>query len=174
MPDETDREILLHATAIAIGASGVLLRGPPGAGKSDLALRLLMRATSPFDEAPISLVADDYVIAAVRSDDATSAAQRGLEVRVASAAISGLIEVRGLGVYTFPARESALLRLIVDLAGPGDTIVRLPDAEDALAEISGVRIPRIRVAAFEASAPDKVLIAVSGRRMRDDEALPPR
>ncbi|MEC9182929.1 MAG: aldolase, partial [Pseudomonadota bacterium] len=32
---------IVHATAIAIDGKGVLLRGPSGSGKSDLALRLL-------------------------------------------------------------------------------------------------------------------------------------
>ncbi|MDP6689043.1 MAG: serine/threonine protein kinase, partial [Alphaproteobacteria bacterium] len=34
---------LMHGTCIAIGASAILLRGAPGSGKSDLALRLLGR-----------------------------------------------------------------------------------------------------------------------------------
>jgi serine kinase of HPr protein (carbohydrate metabolism regulator) len=41
----------LHATAVALGEAGVLLLGPPGSGKSDLALRLIDRGAI--------LIADD-------------------------------------------------------------------------------------------------------------------
>ena len=43
----------IHGTCVALGATGVLLRGPAGSGKSDLALRLIDGAAS--------LVADDRV-----------------------------------------------------------------------------------------------------------------
>lgn len=43
----------LHGTAVAIEGQGVLLRGPAGAGKSDLAWRLI--------EAGAVLIADDLV-----------------------------------------------------------------------------------------------------------------
>ncbi len=33
--------LTIHATAVALDGVGVLLRGPPGSGKSDLALRLI-------------------------------------------------------------------------------------------------------------------------------------
>ena len=33
--------IRVHGTAVALGGDGVLLRGPSGSGKSDLALRLI-------------------------------------------------------------------------------------------------------------------------------------
>ena len=44
---------LLHATAISINGQAVLLIGPPGSGKSDLALRLIDRGAL--------LIADDQV-----------------------------------------------------------------------------------------------------------------
>ena len=45
---------LLHATAIAINGAGVLLLGPSGSGKSDLALRLIDRGAV--------LISDDGVL----------------------------------------------------------------------------------------------------------------
>ncbi|MCS5606493.1 MAG: hypothetical protein NZ936_12970, partial [Alphaproteobacteria bacterium] len=46
--------ILAHGTCISIDGAGVLLRGPSGSGKSDLALRLLYRK-----DLNVLLVADD-------------------------------------------------------------------------------------------------------------------
>ena len=72
--------ILVHATAIAIGGRAVLLRGPSGSGKSDLALRLI--------DAGARLVSDDY--SQLRREDDT------ILVR-APKPISGLIEAREIG-----------------------------------------------------------------------------
>src|SRR3546814_13901309 len=44
----------LHASCVAIGGRAVLIEGPSGSGKSDLALRLIDRGAK--------LVADDYTI----------------------------------------------------------------------------------------------------------------
>ena len=78
--------ILLHATAVAIDGRAVLLRGPSGSGKSDLALRLI--------DAGARLVADDQSELSRRGDV--------LMVR-APATIAGLIEVRGLGILRLDA-----------------------------------------------------------------------
>ena len=51
---------IVHATAIAIDGKGVLLRGPSGSGKSDLALRL--------SEAGGVLIGDDRIALSVRDD----------------------------------------------------------------------------------------------------------
>ena len=72
---------LLHATAISINGQAVLLIGPPGSGKSDLALRLIDRGAL--------LIADDQV-ALTEVDGVLHAS--------APAATAGLIEVRGLGI----------------------------------------------------------------------------
>ena len=46
--------VTVHATCIAIDGHGILLRGPAGSGKSDLALRAIDRGAR--------LVADDQVV----------------------------------------------------------------------------------------------------------------
>ena len=48
------QQIFVHATAVAVGLKGVLLLGPSGSGKSDLALRLIDQGAR--------LVADDQVV----------------------------------------------------------------------------------------------------------------
>jgi len=82
---------LVHATAIAIEGEAILLRGPPGAGKSDLALRLI--------EGGARLLADDQAL--------LRRADNHVLVR-APAAIVGLIEVRGVGVVRVDALEMVL------------------------------------------------------------------
>lgn len=131
--------LLVHATAIAIAGAAILLRGPPGAGKSDLALRLI--------DGGARLVADDQ--AELRR------AGKLILVR-APAAIAGRIEVRGIGILRVDAVEEAPLALIVDLV-PSSEIERLP--ESRFEEILGVPIPLIALAPFEASAAAKLRLA---------------
>jgi HPr kinase/phosphorylase len=131
--------ILVHATAIAIADRAVLLRGPPGSGKSDLALRLI--------DTGARLVADDQ--AELR--------RAGAQILVrAPATIVGLIEVRGLGILRVEAVVEAPLAMLVDLVGPGE-IERLP--EYRFEEVLGLPVPLISLAAFEASAAAKVRFA---------------
>ena len=53
--------IRVHGTSVALDGDGILLRGPSGSGKSDLALRLIDEgAVSTFTFAP----ADDVLLGA--------------------------------------------------------------------------------------------------------------
>ena len=132
--------MLVHATAVAIDGKAILLRGPSGAGKSDLALRLI--------DGGARLVADDQ--AELRQ------AENRVWVR-APAALTGLLEVRGIGILRVPALEEAPVALFVDLL-PSAVIERLP--EDRFEDVLGVTIPVITVAAFEASAAAKLRLAL--------------
>ena len=132
---------LVHATTVAIGGRAVLLRGPSGSGKSDLALRLI--------DAGARLVADDYSHI-WREGDA-------ILVR-APDAIAGLIEVRGVGIVPVDALPRARLALIADLVAP-ERVERLP--EPGSETIFGLAIPLIAIAPFEASAPAKLRLALA-------------
>lgn len=136
--------MLVHATTIAFGGKGVLIRGPSGSGKSDLALRLI--------DAGAKLVADDQ----------TEIARRGKSL-VASApkAIAGKLEARGIGIVKLRAVKHATLALAVDLVRP-DQIERLPEPE--WVELLGVTLPLIRLAPFEISAPAKLRLALGVAR----------
>ena len=122
----------MHGSCAARDGHAVLLIGPPGAGKSDLVLRLLGRG---FD-----LVADDQVDIA---DGQVSA----------PAALAGLLEVRGLGILRLPYVPSAHLALVVDLTLRAD---RLP--EPGLH--AGLKVPLVHIDADAASAPDRVIMAL--------------
>lgn len=132
--------ILLHATAIAIDGRAVLLRGPPGSGKSDLALRLI--------DAGGRLVADDQSELSRCGDHLT--------VR-APATIAGLFEVRGLGILRLDALAEAPVGLIADLAA-ADRVERLPPRRSCT--VLGVAVPLIEIAPFEASAAAKLRLAL--------------
>lgn len=96
------------------------------------------------------------------ADDRTEFAVRdGRLIASAPSAIAGLIEVRGLGILRVGAMAEAPLDLVVDLVPP-DGIERLPDA--AWCEILGIRLPQVRLAPFEASAPAKVRLALARAR----------
>ena len=141
--------MLVHGTCVALGPVGVLIRGPSGSGKSDLALRLI--------EDGAALVADDQVALEV---------QGGQLVASAPATIAGLIEVRGIGIVSLPRVESAPLSLVVDLV-TRDHVPRLPDASEAA--LAGLSLPAIALYPFEASAPAKVRLAL---RALQAEATP--
>jgi serine kinase of HPr protein (carbohydrate metabolism regulator) len=119
---------------------GVLLRGPSGIGKSDLALRLIDRGAA--------LVADDQVLL-----------ERDGERLLASPPenLAGLLEVRGLGILQFPHEEKAPIRLVIDLVEIRE-MERLP--ESATVSILGISLPLWTLSAREPSADTKVRLAM--------------
>lgn len=121
----------------------MLFLGPPGAGKSDLVLRLIGRGWT--------LVADDQV---------ELVAGPGTLLAAPPEALRGLLEVRGLGlVRDLPVAAPVPLRLVLDLLPPGEAPPRLP--EPATFEAHGIRLPRLALAAREAAAPDKAILALN-------------
>jgi serine kinase of HPr protein (carbohydrate metabolism regulator) len=140
---------LLHATAIAFGEHAALLRGPPGCGKSDLALRCIAIPQGLPVAGPVLLVADDQVLA--KRNGAI------VELQVPPS-IAGLLEVRGVGLVRLPYKPKATLALVVDLVAK-DCIERMPPA-DLAAQIAGSRVPLIRLDGLAPSAPLKVALAL--------------
>jgi HPr kinase/phosphorylase len=125
-----------HASCAARPAPGgghhaVLLLGASGSGKSDLLLRLLDRG--------FVLVADDQVIV-----DAGQAS--------APAALAGILEVRGLGLFRLNFLSAAPLRLIVRL-GMAERLP-VPEIDPAL------NLPVVRINPAAASAPERVALAL--------------
>ena len=134
----------IHGTCVALGDAGVVLRGPPGSGKSDLALRLI--------DGGARLVADDWVMIEAAADGLFASAPPP---------ISGMIEVRGLGLARVPSLERARVAVVIDLVAAAE-IERLP--EPATCELLGVKLPQFRLDPFAASACAKVRLAAEAVR----------
>jgi serine kinase of HPr protein (carbohydrate metabolism regulator) len=129
----------IHASSVAVEGRAILISGPSGSGKSDLALRLLDRG--------FTLVSDDQTI--VRRDGDRLIAS-------APATIAGKLEIRGIGIVELDHVEDSPVGLIVELTSD---IQRLPD-DSRERPILGVSIPLITIDAMTASAPSKVALAL--------------
>ena len=129
----------IHASTVASDGRAVLISGPSGSGKSDLALRLLDRG--------FTLVSDDQTI--VRRDG---------DRLVASAppTIKGKLEIRGIGIVEMDVVDDVPVALFVELTSE---IMRLPD-DRRERPVLGVNLPLVSVDAMTASAPSKVALAL--------------
>lgn len=133
--------MLVHATTVDIAGLGVLILGAPGAGKSDLALRLIADGAL--------LVADDQTSIDVRGDALWA---------TAPAKIAGLIEARGIGIVPAAIKLATRLVLAVEFAAPPE---RMPERRSWSLPGVAVRIPLIELSPFEASAPAKLRFVLS-------------
>jgi serine kinase of HPr protein (carbohydrate metabolism regulator) len=142
----------VHASAVLVGSRAVLIRGPSGSGKSQLARALLEIRGKGFAFA--RLVGDDRVH--------LEAANGRLLVRPAEA-LAGLLEVRGVGLIRVDHEPSAVVGLVVDLAAADAE--RLPEPERQRTEIDGIALPRLAVAAGAAALPAVLGHLTSGQRV---------
>jgi serine kinase of HPr protein (carbohydrate metabolism regulator) len=132
----------IYGTCVALSGLGVLLRGPSGSGKSDLALRLI--------DGGARLVADDQVELAL---DAA-----GRVMARAPRDLAGLLEVRGIGILTMETVRTAPVTLVVDLESD-ERVERLPEIETCL--LLGRAVRRLALAPFHASTPAKLRLAAA-------------
>lgn len=138
-----ETEETLHATTVAIGGRAVMLFGPSGSGKSDLALRLIDRGAM--------LVSDDYTT--VRREGT------GTPARLLAApppTIAGRMEVRGIGIIDCPHAADMPVALAIDLC---ESVERMPEGPLTRA-MAGVEVPVMMIVPGEPSAPIKVELAL--------------
>jgi len=138
IPREVSAENV-HGTSVARDGRAVLLTGPSGSGKSDLALRLIDRG--------FTLVSDDQTILSRAGDRLTASAPTQ---------IRGKMEIRGLGIVEMETDSDVPLALIVELTSE---IERIP-AEGRTCQILGHSLPLVRIDAMTSSAPAKVALAL--------------
>lgn len=129
----------VHATTVAKDGRAVMLLGPSGSGKSDLALRLFERG--------FELVSDDQTL--IRREGERLIATAPLTIK-------GKLEVRGLGIVEIPSIEQAPIALAIELVSDME---RMPDDSRERTFLS-VSVPLVSIDAMTASAAAKVVLAL--------------
>jgi HPr kinase/phosphorylase len=145
MPEKTHAksEANIHATCVALGRRGILLLGPSGTGKSDLALRLIDQGAK--------LVADDRTILFVKG---------GALHAKAPASIRGLLEIRGVGIVSLPVCDSVKIVLAIRLGREGARLPH-PHIYHVPQPLKPVHLPpQIALNARFASTPAKIRAAL--------------
>jgi len=134
--------MLLHASCVALDDKGLLLTGAPGAGKSDLALRLI--------DSGAQLVSDDQTFLTY---------ENGVLCASPPATIEGMMEIRHIGLVKMPFVSNIPIAIIVELAGFGEELERLPEPDFVF--LLDQRVQRLRLPAFAASTPAKIRAALA-------------
>jgi serine kinase of HPr protein (carbohydrate metabolism regulator) len=129
----------VHASTVATDGRAVVIMGPSGSGKSDLALRLLDRG--------FTLVSDDRTVVRKNGDRLIASAPPN---------IAGKLEIRGIGIVEMDTVTDVPVALLVELTSE---IQRLPD-ENRERPVLGINLPLISIDAMTASAPSKVALAL--------------
>jgi HPr kinase/phosphorylase len=138
--------MLQHGSCAASEGAGVLFLGQPGAGKSDLLLRLMQRGWQ--------LVADDQV---------QLSAEDGVLEAEAPGELAGMLEVRGVGLFQGLPHGAAPVRLAVLLVGR-EEVPRLP--EPRRFQVLGHSVPLLALHPFDCSAPAKIELALGAAEAR--------
>ena len=128
-----------QATCVAIGGRALLIEGPPGIGKTSLALALIDRGAA--------LIGDDGVLLEVRGSTLFAAPHP---------VTRGLVEVRNLGIVAMPAADRAPVALIVRLDSAAPRHIETPACEQLL----GIAVPVLLLAPHDALLPVKAELAL--------------
>jgi serine kinase of HPr protein (carbohydrate metabolism regulator) len=140
MSESEPARVQIHASCVVLSGAGVLLRGRPGAGKSDLALRLV--------DGGGALVADD--LCEIRRAGGRLLADLPAAV---DPAFRGRIALRGFGFLTLPYAGPTPLALVAYLE-PGAPAEAGQSGHEVV--YLGIALPLIVLDPFQASAAAKL------------------
>ncbi|WP_415921398.1 HPr kinase/phosphorylase [Tateyamaria sp. SN6-1] len=135
----------VHASAVAFGTRGLLIRGVSGTGKSGLALQLMQFGAVLISDDQTELYVD----------------QNTLWAR-APASIDGLIEARGIGLLRVPSRPAPICA-VVDL-DISETERLPPQRSIKLLDIAVAHLQKVESAAWPAALAQYL---ISGRSDRE-------
>lgn len=119
-------ENLHQATAVAINGRALLIQGPPGCGKTGLALTLIDRGASLIGDDGVALT-DEY----------------GALLAAPPAATVGLIEIRNVGIVKLAA-QSAPVSLVIKIAPQAPRYIE----EAQAAHLMGHAVPCLEFALY--------------------------
>ena len=148
----TENQLLVHATCISIDGHGVLLRGPPGSGKSSLALQLMESRGDGLSGSDMraQLISDDQTLLTNRANALMA---------TAPANIQGFMEVRGYGLISVKVLRTAPVLFAVDLM-PWQDIDRMAEVGFEKISILAVDIYRMALDPSQPSAPARLRLAL--------------
>lgn len=135
-----------QASCVAINGRGLLIEGPPGSGKSSLALALIDRGAT--------LIGDDGVLLEPRN---------GSIIAMPHPNTSGLLEIRNLGLVPMAVCAEAPLHLIIALTAQAPRYIESADQVD----IEGCTMPRVLL------WPDSPVLALRAEFALERFGLPP-
>lgn len=130
-----------HATLVEYRTYGILLMGPSGSGKSDLAFRLIEKGGL--------LVADDQVLIEYQDGRLTGYPPESLQ---------GLLEVRGIRIIKLPHHEFFPVHFVIELVRE-PSYDRLPEPQTLM--LLEEKIPKFQLWAFESSILEKIGLLLS-------------
>jgi HPr kinase/phosphorylase len=152
MIDPAIARITLHGSCVALKDDGLLILGAPGAGKSDLVLRLI--------DHPGYGTGDELIRARLVADDQTVIERRGMQLFASSPKpLAGLLEIRGQGIVTVHHVAEVRLALVARLM-PAAEIERMPEVGRRYA-IAGLTLPEIAIDPTQLTAAARIRAALT-------------
>lgn len=149
----SDKFGTVHATALVVGETGLLLTGPSGSGKSKMAMNMIQAAAARGRFA--ALVSDDRVRLQV-------AGTRLLAI--APSQIAGMIELRGSGILKVAHLPRAVMHVAIAVGRPQDH-PRLPPADARYTPRPGIDLPLIHMVPEHLNEPMDLILALRQDRL---------